>query len=139
MKKLLLFIAYITLATSLSFSSNKKPKEIDGPNSRVLNFGVKAGFNSSMFLVSQFKIKDVTIKDFQNNYEIGYFGALFMRFNIHKNFIQPELSYNVSRCEITFDNLGSQHPDIEPNYATLTSYLHSIHIPLLFAYHEIGL
>ena len=137
MKKLLIFIVLITFTTSFSFSSNQAPKEMKKSDGRVLNFGLKAGFNSSMFLVSQFKIKDVTIKDFQNNYEIGYFGAVFMRFNIKNNFIQPEVSYNVSRCEITFDKLGSQHPDIEPDYATINSQMHSIDIPLLYGYNII--
>ncbi len=120
-----------------SYSSNQISKNSSGPNTRRVNFGIKAGFNSSMFLVSEFKIKDVTIKDFQNNYEIGYFGAVFMRYNIRNHFIQPEVSYNISRCEITFDKLGSQHPDIEPDYATINSKIHSIDIPLLYGFNII--
>ena len=80
-------------------------------------------------MVSELKIKDVTIDEVQNNYKIGYFGAIFMRFNIKKHFIQPEASYNVSKGEITFDKLGSQHPAIEPDYASVQSVLHSIDFP----------
>ena len=54
-------------------------------------------------MVSELKIKDVTIDEVQNNYKIGYFGALFMRINMKKHFIQPEVSYNVSKGEIVFD------------------------------------
>lgn len=76
-------------------------EKIDRPNTKRVNFGIKAGFNSSMFMVAELKIKDVTIDQVQNNYKIGYFGALFMRINMKKHFIQPEVSYNVTKCEIT--------------------------------------
>ena len=102
-----------------------------------IRFGIKAGFNSSMFMVSELKIKDVTIDEVQNNYKIGYFGAIFMRFNIKKHFIQPEVSYNVSKCEITFDKLGSQHPAIEPDYASVQSVLHSVDFPILYGYNVV--
>ena len=80
---------------------NYNAEKVDRPNTKKINIGIKAGFNSSMFMVSELKIKDVTIDEVQNNYKIGYFGALFMRINMKKHFIQPEVSYNVSKCEIT--------------------------------------
>ena len=83
---------------------NYNAEKVDRPNTKKINIGIKAGFNSSMFMVSELKIKDVTIDEVQNNYKIGYFGALFMRINIKKHFIQPEVSYNVSKCEITFES-----------------------------------
>ena len=78
---------------------NYNAEKVDRPNTKKINIGIKAGFNSSMFMVSELKIKDVTIDEVQNNYKIGYFGALFMRINMKKHFIQPEVSYNVSKCE----------------------------------------
>ena len=60
-----------------------------------------------------------------------------MRFNIKKHFIQPEASYNVSKGEITFDKLGSQHPAIEPDYASVQSVLHSIDFPVLYGYNVV--
>ena len=90
-----------------AFAQRNMQDIIERPNNSKFNIGVKAGFNASMFLVSDFKIQDVTIDEIQNNYRVGYFGALFMRINMKKHFIQPEVSYNVSKCEITFDKLGS--------------------------------
>lgn len=116
---------------------NYNADRVDRPNTRKINIGIKAGFNSSMFMVSELKIKDVTIDEVQNNYKIGYFGALFMRINMKKHFIQPEVSYNVSKCEITFDKLGSQHPAIEPDYASVQSVLHSIDFPILYGYNVV--
>ena len=120
------------LVCILTYAQGSSLDKVERPNNRKINFGIKAGFNSSMFLVSDFKIKDVTIDEIQNNYKLGYFGALFMRFNMKKHFIQPEVSYNISKCEITFDKLGSQHPDIEPDYASVNSTIHSIDFPVLY-------
>ena len=116
---------------------NYNAEKVDRPNTKKINIGIKAGFNSSMFMVSELKIKDVTIDEVQNNYKIGYFGALFMRINMKKHFIQPEASYNVSKGEITFDKLGSQHPAIEPDYASVQSVLHSIDFPVLYGYNVV--
>lgn len=137
MKRTLLLIATLIATTCFLFGQESSQKKAERPNNRKVNFGIKAGFNSSMFMVSEFKIKDVTIDEIQNNYEIGYFGAVFMRVNIKKHFIQPEVSYNVSKCEIVFDKLGSQHPDIAPDYASVESVIHSIDIPLLYGYNVV--
>lgn len=107
-------------------------------NNKKVNFGFRAGFNSSMYLVSDFKINDVTIKEIHNTtFKIGYYGTAFARLNFEKHYLQPELSYQVSRCEITFDKLGSQHPNIDPNYATIHSKIHSLEMPVLYGYNII--
>ena len=135
LRKILLLgsLAIACMASAQNYNSDR----VDRPNTRKINFGIKAGFNSSMFMVSELKIKDVTIDEVQNNYKIGYFGALFMRINMKKHFIQPEVSYNVTKCEITFDKLGSQHPAIEPDYAAVQSVLHSIDFPILYGYNVV--
>lgn len=104
------------------------------PHEKKVNFGIKGGFNSSMYFVDKFKIKDVTIDEIHNNYKIGYFGTLFMRINMKKHYIQPELSYNVSKSEIEFDKKGSQHPDIAPEYASIVSTIRTIELPVLYGY-----
>lgn len=111
-------------------------KERDYIN-KPYSFGVRAGFNSSMYLVSDFKIKDVTIDDIQNNYKIGAYAAVFMRFNISRHYIQPEVSYQVSRSEIMFDKLGAQHEDLEPDYASIHAEIHSIEFPALYGFNII--
>ena len=130
------YCLFVSLSVA-SAQSGKSPDKIDRPNHRRFNIGIKAGFNASMFLVSDFKIKDVTIDEIQNNYKLVYYGALFMRINMKRHFIQPEISYNVSKCEITFDKLGSHHPDIEPDYASVTSMIHSIDFPMLYGYNVV--
>ena len=134
MLRKILFFGLMTVAGTVFGQNRNTADKVDRPNTKKINFGVRAGFNSSMFMVSELKIKDVTIDEVQNNYKIGYFGALFMRINMKKHYIQPEVSYNVTKCEITFDKLGSQHPAIEPDYASVQSVLHSIDFPVLYGY-----
>ncbi len=135
MKRIALLLSLFMLTAHL-FGQDAY-KRVERPNTKKVNFGIKAGFNSSMFLVSDFRIRDVTIDDIQNNYEIGYFASFFMRINMKRHFLQPEVSYNINRCEIEFDKLGSQHPDIEPNYATVRSTIHSIDFPILYGYNVV--
>jgi hypothetical protein len=101
-------------------------------NQRI-NFGVKGGFTSSLFLVSDLVMDGVKIDEVQNNYKIGYFSSLFMRINFGKHFIQPEVSYNVNRCNITFE----QPESTESNPASITSSIHSIDIPIIYGYNFI--
>lgn len=71
---------------------------------RRVNFGIKGGFTSSLFLVSDLILNGTVIDEVQNNYKIGYFGSLFMRINFNRHFLQPELSYTINRCNITFES-----------------------------------
>ena len=70
---------------------------------RRVNFGIKGGFTSSLFLVSDLVLNGTVIDEVQNNYKIGYFGSFFMRINFKRHFLQPELSYTINRCNITFE------------------------------------
>lgn len=127
----------LAVSSTTAFGRDWNPDMVDRPNMKKVNFGMRAGFNSSMFMVSELKIKDVTIDEVQNNYRIGYFGAIFMRINMKKHYIQPEISYNVTKYDITFDKLGSQHPDIEPDYASVKSVIHSVDFPVLYGYNVV--
>lgn len=129
--KRLSFLLLFTLLTFYVFGQEKTSKT---PNDRKVNFGLRGGFNSSMYLVSELQLNGLKINDTQNNYKIGYVGSIFVRFNMKKHFIQPEISYAVSRCEIQFDKLGSHDPAIAPDYALVNSSIHTLEIPLLYGY-----
>ena len=106
---------------------------------RPVNFGVKGGVTSSLFLVSNFSVNGVAIDEVQNNYKIGYFGSLFIRINFDRHFLQPEISYNVNRCNITFEKpLPEGAPaGTVPAEASITSSIHSIDIPVIYGYNFI--
>ena len=98
-----IFLGLLVAAGSPVVGQNYNADRVDRPNTKKINIGIKAGFNSSMFMVSELKIKDVTINEVQN----------------------------------TFDKLGSQHPAIEPDYASVQSVLHSVDFPVLYGYNVV--
>lgn len=104
-----------------------------------VNFGIKGGFTSSLFLVSNFSVNGVSIDEVQNNYKIGYFGSVFMRVNFDRHFLQPEISYNVNRCNITFEKPLPEEAAAGtiPVEASITSSIHSIDIPVIYGYNFI--
>lgn len=103
---------------------------------RPINIGVKGGFTASLFLVSNFSLNDVKIKEVQNNYKIGHFGSFFMRINFDRHFLQPEISYNVNRCNITFYK-PTEEEGVVPEIASITSSIHSWEIPVIYGYNFI--
>ncbi|WP_321437402.1 porin family protein [uncultured Bacteroides sp.] len=133
MKQIVLLL-FLILSWSLSCFAQETPQKT---HDKKVNFGIKGGFNTAMYFIDEFKIKDITIDEIQNNYKVGYFGAMFLRINMNKHFIEPELAYHVSKCEILFDKKGSQHPDIEPDYASINSTIHAFELPVLYGYNFI--
>ncbi len=100
----------------------------------VVEYGIKAGFNSSMFLIDKFVINEVSIDELQNNYKTGYNLSLFARLNFKRHFVQLAPEFSNVNGEITFDKKGSQHPDIEPDYATIDANLKTFNFHLLYGY-----
>mgnify|MGYP001514443904 CR=1 FL=1 len=83
-----------------------------------VNFGFKGGFTSSLFLVSQFSVNGVPID---------------------RHFLQPEISYNINRCNITFEKPLPEDAasGARPEEASITSSIHSIDIPVIYGYNFI--
>ena len=121
--------------TSLCMAAPSEEKKFE--EEHKVNCGVRAGFNSSLFFVSDFNINGNKINDYYNNYKLGYFGTFFIRVNMKRHFIQPEFTYNVNKGEMSFDKMGSVHPAVEPKYAAIKSSLHCLELPILYGYNII--
>jgi len=122
---------------SLTDKNGKSPTEKQ--SDCTINFGAKGGFTSSLSFISAFNINGTDIDEVQNNYKIGYFASIFMRINFDRHFLQPEISYNINRGNITFEKpqsgntiAGSIHQE-----ASITSEIHSIDFPILYGYNII--
>lgn len=100
-----------------------------------VNFGVKFGFTSALPIVSDLTISGTKIKEIQNNFKIGYLGSVFMRINFNRHFLQPEISYNINRCNITFNK--SVEGDVTPEVASNSTFIHSIDVPVIYGYNII--
>ena len=110
-RRWLLFGIYLLACTTFTWGQlpvvpgteePERPQHVHRHDRRV-NFGIKGGFTSSLFLVSDLVLNGTVINEVQNNYKIGYFGSFFMRINFKRHFLQPEFSYTINRCNITFE------------------------------------
>ncbi len=106
-----------------------------------VNWGAKAGFTAALSLVQDFTIGDAAIDQVQNNYKVGYFASLFMRINFGRHFLQPEISYNVNQCDISFNKPAAEDaPPLQPaipQTAYIETKIHSIDIPIIYGYNFI--
>lgn len=132
-----LFICISSWAYSQEESIGAAKDEIETEKEEgLISFGVKTGFNSTSYLISEFEIEGVGIKEIQTNYKIGYHVTAFMRINFKKHFIQPELSYQINRSELSFDKSQSTRNETA-SYAILESNIHYIELPILYGYNFI--
>lgn len=129
-----LFLALMLLTTfSASAVAETKNEEIVNPKHSTVSFGVKGGFNSTMLFVDVFNIGGIKVSNAQNNYKVGYFASAFMRININKHFIQPEISYNINRASVYIDAQPDNSELLEDN-ALVKSRMISFDAPLLYGY-----
>lgn len=74
-KAAFILMASLLLATNLQGQSRGSRR--DASRDPLVNVGVKAGFNSSMFFIDRLSVGGQELNDIQNNYKVGYFGAFF--------------------------------------------------------------
>ncbi len=99
-----------------------------------VNMGVKAGFNSTMFAIDHLSIDGNELENVQNNFKVGYFATFFCRFNIKtRHFIQPELTYNVSKGSVSIANTINNTSLLAEN-ARIKTTLRTFEVPLLYGY-----
>ncbi len=134
-----LYIIFCLLFLSTSVLWGQSPHVAGTPDDSrptyrepFLNIGIKGGFTASLLLVSNLTLNGVRIEKVQNNYKIGHFGSLFMRMNFGHHFLQPELSYAINRCNITFGKSDPEKSTLRES--AILSSIHSIDIPFLYGY-----
>lgn len=128
-----IFLLALLLMTPNVLAQN--PADEKAKTATSVNIGVKAGFNSSILSVSECRIGQTEILEMENNYEVGYFGSLFLRFNFNKHFLQPEISYNLSKSGIRFNKNGRYESGNNTEKAYIATTLRSIDTPILYGCH----
>lgn len=132
------FILIIILFTAPIIAQEVTDKPIKRVSTqKKINFGVKGGFTSTIYLTSSFILNGIDINHIQNNYKIGYHTSFFLRLNLGNHYIQPEISYYINRGEIEFNKNGGQITDNNEDHSLIKSKLQSIDIPLLYGYNFI--
>lgn len=140
MKKHSLSFILVTglLAASLPLQTYATPlggKEPEEKENRV-NVGIKGGFNSSMYFASHLEIEGEVMHSIENWYKVGYWGAVFFRFNMKRHFIQPELTFNVSKGAILFDR-NQNHLGTSKSQASINTTIRSFDLPIFYGYNFI--
>lgn len=98
------------------------------------NLGVKAGFNSSMFFTDEISINGKELELAQNNYKVGYFAAVFCRFNMKKHhFIQPEFSCNITQGSVSIPSTLANSEILKEN-ALIKKKMTTLDLPILYGY-----
>ena len=98
------------------------------------NLGVKAGFNSSMFFTDEISINGKELELAQNNYKVGYFAAVFCRFNMKKHhFIQPEFSCNITQGSVSIPSTLANSEILKEN-ALIKKKMTTFDLPILYGY-----
>lgn len=133
-KIILIFTLFFVFMSSFAHENSENRVKERKKSSFFVSYGIKGGFNSSMFLIDRFVVNGATVQEIENNYRLGYNLSAFARFNINRHFIQlgPEIS--IINSEIKFDKKASQHPDVVPDYASIISNIKSINVPLVYGY-----
>lgn len=103
---------------------------------KKFNFGLKGGFRSTNYIVTDFQVEDSKITDTQKNYKLGYYAALFARFNFKRNFLQTEIAYNIDRAEVLFDKDATPDNSTQ-SMADVSSNIHTLSIPLMYGHYII--
>ncbi len=99
-----------------------------------VNAGIKAGFNSTMFIIHELKVGGQKVEHLQNNYKVGYFGTFFLRFNLRNHhFLQTEATYAVSKGSIAATDRGENEGLLKSDML-VKSQIHTVALPLLYGY-----
>lgn len=107
----------------------------DYAGDKKVNFGIKGGFNSSLMIIRDLTVNGKSISDVQNEYKLGYFASLFMRINFNRHFLQPELSYNINRCEVYFTEPAAEGDLSQTTrQCAISSRISCIELPILYGY-----
>ena len=118
MKKYLL-VAALLLSVSITYAQ--------------LNFGIKAGYNSS---ISPKNISSVTSGSYNLNsvnseLSNGFQAGVFFRLGFNKMYFQPEFLYNMGKKNYTMTLLDAQNKDLQVDKRVKIS---TLEVPLLLGY-----
>lgn len=133
-EKIAAVIFMLLLSFQVYASGNAGTEKEKRKKDFTLSYGVKAGFNSTMFIIDEFVVNGTTISDLQNKYKLGYNVSVFARFSANRHLIQVGPEFSIINGEIKFDKKASQHPDIQPDYAYIISNIKSVNVPIVYGY-----
>lgn len=106
-------------------------------NDPLINYGVKAGFSSTMYEVNDLIVAGKPISDYMTRSEISLFYTAFARLNIDKHYLQTELTYNISNYTLEFATEQWSSSALPYDKSTIATKITGFEIPLYYGYHII--
>lgn len=101
----------------------------------LINYGVKAGFSSTLYTVQDLTIAGMPINNLSTKSEISSFYTAFARLNAKRHYVQTECSYNISNYTVEF-NTTQWNPSAQPNdLSMIGTKIIGIEVPLYYGYH----
>ena len=100
-----------------------------------INYGVKAGFSSTIYEVRELTVADMPINNYMAQSEISSFYTAFVRANIKRHYLQTELSYNISNYSLEFDTNQWNTMAQAHEKSTFSTKIVGFEVPLLYGYH----
>lgn len=128
MKRLLTILATLTLLCTGTVSAQSR-------SDQLVNYGVKAGFSSTIYDIDQLTIATIPINEYTTKSEISSFFTAFARFNIKRHYVQTEVSYNISNYSIYFPTAEWNPQSGEPGQSAISTQINGIELPLYYGYH----
>ena len=101
----------------------------------LVNYGVKAGFSSTIYDIMQLSVASVPIGEYDTKSEISSFFTAFTRFNIKRHYVQTEVSYNISNYSIEFDETEWNPTAPGHTKSSISTKIIGIEVPLFYGYH----
>ncbi len=97
------------------------------------NFGVKAGFNSSLSLNNSNSLStgSYNLNSVKSDLSNGFQAGVFARFGFKKIYFQPEFLYNMGKKDYTMTLQDAQNNDVQLDKRVTIS---TLEVPLLLGY-----
>jgi len=97
------------------------------------NFGVKAGFNSSLSLNNSNSLStgSYNLNSVKSDLSNGFQAGVFARFGLKKIYFQPEFLYNMGKKDYTMTLQDAQNNDVQLDKRVTIS---TLEVPLLLGY-----
>lgn len=101
----------------------------------LVNYGVKAGFSSTIYDIMQLSVASVPIGEYDTKSEISSFFTAFTRFNIKRHYVQTEVSYNISNYSIHMPTT-QWDPQADANdLSAIGTRINGLEVPIYYGYH----
>lgn len=124
-----------TLITIIAISCTCTTLSARQRQDALVNYGVKAGFSSTIYDITQLSVASIPIGEYNTKSEISSFFTAFTRFNIKRHYVQTEVSYNISNYSIYMPTTQWDPQASANDLSIIGTQINGIEVPFYYGYH----